>query len=226
MKWKSGLARCQASKALPSITLRKTPPCATTKPDSRSPISSRPCAKAGMSQPANLHQRRKRPRTRPRRSPPQAMDNRRKQHRACGLQHPLPPCRNLPRLHLPPHPHPPPLRRNPPLLRHPRPPRPQTTEERTKRRRTRRRQHPQPLHRNLLRTRVLPRPSCPMQNPQRLGASPQQNQQPNPRTPSNHKDFTEHWNGKRVAVIVSGYDGDGASALCGIKEVGGTTIAQ
>ncbi|HEX7553102.1 MAG TPA: chemotaxis protein CheB, partial [Geothrix sp.] len=28
------------------------------------------------------------------------------------------------------------------------------------------------------------------------------------------------------AVIVSGYDGDGAAALCGIKEVGGITIAQ
>jgi two-component system, chemotaxis family, protein-glutamate methylesterase/glutaminase len=27
-------------------------------------------------------------------------------------------------------------------------------------------------------------------------------------------------------VIVSGYDGDGAAALCGIKEIGGITIAQ
>ena len=27
-------------------------------------------------------------------------------------------------------------------------------------------------------------------------------------------------------MIVSGYDGDGAAALCGIKEVGGVTIAQ
>jgi chemotaxis response regulator CheB len=35
-----------------------------------------------------------------------------------------------------------------------------------------------------------------------------------------------HWEGKLVAVIVSGYDGDGAAALCGIKDVGGTTIAQ
>jgi hypothetical protein len=26
-----------------------------------------------------------------------------------------------------------------------------------------------------------------------------------------------------IAVIVSGYDGDGAAALCGIKEVGGVT---
>jgi two-component system chemotaxis response regulator CheB len=27
-------------------------------------------------------------------------------------------------------------------------------------------------------------------------------------------------------VIVSGYDGDGAAALCGIRDVGGVTIAQ
>jgi two-component system chemotaxis response regulator CheB len=40
------------------------------------------------------------------------------------------------------------------------------------------------------------------------------------------KSLTQHWNGKLVAVIVSGYDGDGAAALCGIKEVGGITIAQ
>ena len=38
--------------------------------------------------------------------------------------------------------------------------------------------------------------------------------------------LTEHWGGKLIAVIVSGYDGDGAAALCGIKEVGGITIAQ
>lgn len=38
--------------------------------------------------------------------------------------------------------------------------------------------------------------------------------------------LTRHWNGKLIAVIVSGYDGDGAEALCGIKEVGGITIAQ
>jgi chemotaxis response regulator CheB len=38
--------------------------------------------------------------------------------------------------------------------------------------------------------------------------------------------LTEHWAGKLIAVIVSGYDGDGAAALCGIKEVGGVTIAQ
>ncbi|MEO9040752.1 MAG: chemotaxis protein CheB [Gallionella sp.] len=40
------------------------------------------------------------------------------------------------------------------------------------------------------------------------------------------RSLTEHWNGKLIAVIVSGYDGDGADALCGIKEVGGVTIAQ
>jgi two-component system chemotaxis response regulator CheB len=40
------------------------------------------------------------------------------------------------------------------------------------------------------------------------------------------KSLTQHWNGKLVAVIVSGYDGDGAAALCGIKEAGGITIAQ
>jgi two-component system chemotaxis response regulator CheB len=40
------------------------------------------------------------------------------------------------------------------------------------------------------------------------------------------KSLTEHWNGKLIAVIVSGYDGDGAAALCGIKEADGITIAQ
>ncbi|HUG11729.1 MAG TPA: chemotaxis protein CheB [Opitutaceae bacterium] len=40
------------------------------------------------------------------------------------------------------------------------------------------------------------------------------------------RSLTEHWHGKLVAVIVSGYDGDGADALRGIKEVGGITIAQ
>jgi len=38
--------------------------------------------------------------------------------------------------------------------------------------------------------------------------------------------LTENWDGKLIAVIVSGYDGDGTEALCGIKEVGGITIAQ
>ena len=40
------------------------------------------------------------------------------------------------------------------------------------------------------------------------------------------RSLTEHWDGKLIAVIVSGYDGDGAAALCGIRAVGGTTIAQ
>src|SRR6202162_3514738 len=40
------------------------------------------------------------------------------------------------------------------------------------------------------------------------------------------RSLAEHWDGKLIAVIVSGYDGDGAAALCGIKEVGGITIAQ
>jgi len=40
------------------------------------------------------------------------------------------------------------------------------------------------------------------------------------------KSLTEHWHGKLIAVIVSGYDGDGAAAMCGIREVGGITIAQ
>jgi chemotaxis response regulator CheB len=38
--------------------------------------------------------------------------------------------------------------------------------------------------------------------------------------------LTQHWDGKLIAVIVSGYDGDGAAALRGIKDVGGITIAQ
>ena len=40
------------------------------------------------------------------------------------------------------------------------------------------------------------------------------------------RSLTDYWQGKLIAVIVSGYDGDGAAALCGIKEVGGITIAQ
>jgi two-component system chemotaxis response regulator CheB len=38
--------------------------------------------------------------------------------------------------------------------------------------------------------------------------------------------LTRHWRGKLIAVIVSGYDGDGAAALCSIKDAGGITIAQ
>ena len=40
------------------------------------------------------------------------------------------------------------------------------------------------------------------------------------------RSLTQHWTGKMIAVIVSGYDGDGAAALCGIREAGGVTIAQ
>ena len=40
------------------------------------------------------------------------------------------------------------------------------------------------------------------------------------------RSLTQNWGGKIIAVIVSGYDGDGAAALCGIKDVGGITIAQ
>ena len=40
------------------------------------------------------------------------------------------------------------------------------------------------------------------------------------------RSLTDCWDGKLIAVIVSGFDGDGAPALCGIREVGGITIAQ
>jgi two-component system, chemotaxis family, protein-glutamate methylesterase/glutaminase len=40
------------------------------------------------------------------------------------------------------------------------------------------------------------------------------------------RSMTKNWDGKLIAVIVSGYDGDGAAALCDIKDVGGITIAQ
>jgi len=38
--------------------------------------------------------------------------------------------------------------------------------------------------------------------------------------------MAKNWDGKLIAVIVSGYDGDGADAMCSIKETGGITIAQ
>jgi two-component system chemotaxis response regulator CheB len=38
--------------------------------------------------------------------------------------------------------------------------------------------------------------------------------------------LAEHWEGQIIAVIVSGYDGDGAAALGEIKAAGGITIAQ
>ncbi len=40
------------------------------------------------------------------------------------------------------------------------------------------------------------------------------------------RSLTGHWDGKLIAVIVSGYDGDGAAALCDIRESGGIIIAQ
>jgi two-component system, chemotaxis family, protein-glutamate methylesterase/glutaminase len=40
------------------------------------------------------------------------------------------------------------------------------------------------------------------------------------------RSLAANWDGKIIAVIVSGYDGDGAAAMCAIKDVGGTTIAQ
>jgi two-component system, chemotaxis family, protein-glutamate methylesterase/glutaminase len=40
------------------------------------------------------------------------------------------------------------------------------------------------------------------------------------------RSLAQHWNGKLIAVIVSGYDGDGSAALRAIREVGGVTIAQ
>lgn len=40
------------------------------------------------------------------------------------------------------------------------------------------------------------------------------------------RSLAQHWDGQLIAVIVSGYDGDGADALCGIRDVGGVTIAQ
>jgi len=38
--------------------------------------------------------------------------------------------------------------------------------------------------------------------------------------------LAKHWDGKLIAVIVSGFDGDGAAALSSIKEAGGITMAQ
>ena len=40
------------------------------------------------------------------------------------------------------------------------------------------------------------------------------------------RSLTRYWDGKLIAIIVSGYDGDGAAAMCGIQEIGGITIAQ
>jgi two-component system chemotaxis response regulator CheB len=40
------------------------------------------------------------------------------------------------------------------------------------------------------------------------------------------RSLSENWGGQLVAVIVSGYDGDGAEGLRDIRAVGGITIAQ
>jgi len=40
------------------------------------------------------------------------------------------------------------------------------------------------------------------------------------------RSLTRNWDGQIIAVIVSGFDGDGAAALCGIRDVGGIAIAQ
>ena len=40
------------------------------------------------------------------------------------------------------------------------------------------------------------------------------------------RSLAQNWNGKIIAIIVSGYDGDGAAALWSIQEAGGITIAQ
>lgn len=40
------------------------------------------------------------------------------------------------------------------------------------------------------------------------------------------RSMINNWDGQLIAVIVSGFDGDGAAALCSIKAEGGITIAQ
>lgn len=40
------------------------------------------------------------------------------------------------------------------------------------------------------------------------------------------RSLRDHWQGKIIAVVVSGYDGDGAAAMCSIRDIGGITIAQ
>jgi chemotaxis response regulator CheB len=40
------------------------------------------------------------------------------------------------------------------------------------------------------------------------------------------RSLARHWHGKLIAVIVSGYDGDGSAALQEIRHAGGITIAQ
>ena len=40
------------------------------------------------------------------------------------------------------------------------------------------------------------------------------------------RSLANHWTGQLIAIIVSGYDSDGAAALCEIRAVGGISIAQ
>ena len=40
------------------------------------------------------------------------------------------------------------------------------------------------------------------------------------------RSLTQFWDGKLIAVIVSGYDGDGAAALCGIQQVGASRLPR
>jgi chemotaxis response regulator CheB len=40
------------------------------------------------------------------------------------------------------------------------------------------------------------------------------------------RSMSKNWDGRLIAVIVSGFDGDGAAALSDIKDAGGITIAQ
>ena len=40
------------------------------------------------------------------------------------------------------------------------------------------------------------------------------------------RSLARHWDGQLIAVILSGFDGDGAAALCEIRDAGGITIAQ
>ena len=40
------------------------------------------------------------------------------------------------------------------------------------------------------------------------------------------RSLARHWDGKLIAVIVSGLDGDGAAAMGEIKDVGGITFVQ
>lgn len=40
------------------------------------------------------------------------------------------------------------------------------------------------------------------------------------------RSLAQNWDGQLIAIIVSGYDGDGAAALSDIRDAGGITIAQ